>query len=78
MDGKRSGAGYTARHAKRWYRVWRVLGPAGPVRTEFVLGRQEAEALCRGCWDWEINPIDDRLIRKALIDAISERGRSTR
>ena len=56
MDGKRSGAGYAARHAKRWYRVWRVLGPAGPVRTEFILGRQEAEALCRGCWDWEIEP----------------------
>ncbi len=73
MNGKRSGAGYAARHAKRWYRVWRVLGPAGPVRTEFVLGRQEAEALCKGCWDWEIEPAGQDELR-----AISERGRSTR
>ncbi len=74
MNGKRSGAGYAARHAKKWYRVWRVLGPAGPVRTEFVLGRQEAEALCKGCWDWEIEPVED-LNGTRLIDAlITERG----
>lgn len=73
MDRKRGATGYAARHAKRWYRVWRVLGPAGPVRTEFILGRQEAEARCRGCWDWEIEPADEPELR-----AISERGRSTR
>ena len=48
---------YVGKHAKKWYRVWRVLGPAGPQEETFIFGRQEAEELCVGCWDWEIEPI---------------------
>ena len=49
---------YVGKHEKKWYLVWRVLGPAGPVEETYVFGRQEAEALCMGCWDWEITPVD--------------------
>jgi hypothetical protein len=54
---------YTPKHAKRWYRVWRVLGPAGPEVTTYVLGRQEAEQICYGCWDWEIEPATPEDVR---------------
>ena len=45
---------YVGKHSKKWYMVWRVLGPAGPVEEIYVFGRQEAEKLCKGCWDSEI------------------------
>lgn len=55
---------YVGKHAKKWYRVWRVLGPGGPQEEINIFGKQEAEALCEGCWDWEIEPMTpDGIIR---------------
>ena len=45
---------YIPKHAKKWYTVYRVLGPAGPEVTETVLGLDEVKSLIRGCWDWDI------------------------
>lgn len=43
---------YKGKHEKRWYTVWRVLGPGGPEETIQVFGRDEAIKATLGCWDW--------------------------
>lgn len=47
------------KHEKKLYRVWRVLGPAGPEVEELIYGLQEARDLCIGCWDYEITRVND-------------------
>ena len=48
------GLPYKPKHAKKWYHVWRVLGPGGPEEELDVLGREESRDIVKGCWDWEI------------------------
>lgn len=70
---------YVGKHEKKWYLVWRVLGPAGPVEETYVFGRQEAEALCMGCWDWEITPADLEEMASASYEQVTSKlkGEST-
>ena len=49
---------YRAKHEKRWYSVWRVLGPAGPEETIQVYGRDEAREAVKGCWDWCVRDLE--------------------
>ena len=45
---------YTGRHEQRDYRVWRVLGPAGPVQEFNVHGIQAAADAIVGGYDYEV------------------------
>ena len=45
---------YVGRHEKKWYNVWRVLGPAGPEERFPVYGLDEAREAIKGCWDYEV------------------------
>ena len=45
---------YKSKHEKKWYNVWRVLGPAGPQEVLPAFGLGEAKELIKGCWDWEV------------------------
>lgn len=45
---------YIGKHVKKWYKVTRVVGPAGPTITDRVLGFEEAKRMCQGMWDWEV------------------------
>lgn len=47
--------GYTPKHEKQLYNVWRVLGPAGPAELILVYGIEEARQSVVGCWDWEVS-----------------------
>lgn len=54
---------YIGKHAKKWYDVWRVLGPAGPEETISVYGLDEAKKAVEGCWDYEITRYDGKVIK---------------
>lgn len=54
---------YKPKHAKQWYNVWRVLGPAGPEERIPVLGIEEAKKAVLGCWDWEVTDTKGELVR---------------
>ena len=49
-------SGYVGKHEKKFYYVWRVLGPAGPEEKLVVYGFDAAQESVKGCWDWEITP----------------------
>ena len=48
---------YKGKHEPKHYKVWMVKGPAGPEVTTIVCGRNIAEEMIQGCWDWEITHI---------------------
>lgn len=50
--------GYQGKHEKRWYMVWRVLGPAGPEEKIKVYGREAARQAVIGCWDWVVRDFE--------------------
>lgn len=58
---------YVPKHAKKWYNVWRVLGPAGPEERFPVLGAEEARQAIKGCWDWEVTDTSGNLVPDSLL-----------
>lgn len=58
---------YTPKHAKKLYRVYRVLGPAGPEESFDVYGIDKVREVILGCWDWDVTdehgyPVDPRIV----------------
>ena len=45
---------YKPKHERKWYVVYRVLGPAGPEETFPVYGFDNAKEAVKGCWDYDI------------------------
>lgn len=50
---------YKGKHFKKEYRIWRVLGPAGPVQEFNVIGLDEAKRAVLRCWDYTITRVED-------------------
>lgn len=50
---------YKPRHLKQPYKVWRVVGPAGPVQEFTVYGIDEARFAIQGCHDWRVTRESD-------------------
>jgi len=48
---------YIGKHEKHEYRVWRVLGPAGPEEVITVHGKEELSKAITGMWDYEVADI---------------------
>ena len=44
---------YVGKHEKHKYKVWRVLGPAGPEEDIIVYGKEELKEAITGTWDYE-------------------------
>jgi len=53
---------YVGKHEKKWYNVYRVLGPTGPEERFPVLGLDEAKEAAIGCWDWEVTDTNGNVI----------------
>ena len=51
---------YIGKHAKKMYKVYRVLGPAGPEEILEAYGLDEVRQLISGCWDWEVVTLDGK------------------
>lgn len=54
---------YVGKYEKKKYKVWRVLGPAGPSETITVYGLDAAKTAVQGCWDWEVKDMQGNIIR---------------
>jgi len=53
---------YKPKHMKQWYKVWRVLGPAGPQEVLPAFGLEEAKKLIKGCQDWEVTNMTGEVV----------------
>ena len=60
----RPGKEYAGKHEKKWYNVYRVVGPAGPEEQFQVYGIDEARKTVQGCWDYEITAANARSLCK--------------
>lgn len=58
---------YIGKHEKKNYKVWRVLGPAGPAETITVYGLDAVKAAVQGCWDWEVKDMYGNIIRSEQL-----------
>lgn len=54
---------YVGKHAKKWYNIYRVLGPTGPEERFSVLGLDEAREAIKGCWDYEVTDTKGEIVR---------------
>lgn len=58
---------YIPKHAKKIYRIYRVIGPGGPEETFDVYGIEEARKYILGCLDWEVTDCYGRIVDPRIV-----------
>lgn len=58
---------YAGKHFKKYYNVWRVVGPAGPEEQFSVEGLDKAAEAVYGMWDAEVTDMSGRVISPYVV-----------
>ena len=63
------------KHEKKWYSVWRVLGPGGPEDAMSVYGLENAAKYTSGCWDYTVRRPDGTFVPENIISYYRKVGK---